>query len=297
MTGLAAMAVNPGIRTHAGQGAQADFGIFDIRLIDVDGQRLLVGHRPGDRKRPPLLMFNGIGGNIELLAPWAEALSRRELIIFDVPGVGGSPMLNFPYRMSTIAKLGEKVLAHFNHPRADVFGISWGGGVAQEFARLHPDCCRRLILCATATGMLMVPAAPSVLWKMATPRRYMNKRYARDIAGDIYGGEFRGNPDLADKVHQNLRWQSPLGYYLQVVAGAGWTSVHWLHRLSQPTLIMAGEDDPLVPLANAKLMHFLIPNSVLQVFDCGHLFLLTRTQEAARAIDTFLNRPEPVGEN
>ena len=73
MTGLAAMAVNPGIRTHAGQGAQADFGIFDIRLIDVDGQRLLVGHRPGDRKRPPLLMFNGIGGNIELLAPLAEA--------------------------------------------------------------------------------------------------------------------------------------------------------------------------------------------------------------------------------
>ena len=110
MTGLAAMAVNPGIRTHAGQGAQADFGIFDIRLIDVDGQRLLVGHRPGDRKRPPLLMFNGIGGNIELLAPLAEALSRRELIIFDVSGVGGSPMLNFPYRMSTIAKLGEKGL-------------------------------------------------------------------------------------------------------------------------------------------------------------------------------------------
>ena len=139
MTGLAAMAVNSGIRAHAGQGAQADCDAFDIRLIDVDGQRLLVGHRPGDRKQPPLLMFNGIGGNIELLAPLAEALSRRELIIFDVPGVGGSPMLNFPYRMSTIAKLGEKVLAHFNHSRADVFGISWGGGVAQEFARLHPQ--------------------------------------------------------------------------------------------------------------------------------------------------------------
>ena len=86
-----------------------------------------------------------------------------------------------------------------------------------------------------------------------------------------------------------MRWQSRLGYYLQLGAACGWTSIHWLHRLRQPTLIMAGRDDPLVPLANAKLMHLLIPHSELQVFDCGHMFLMTRG-EAIGARDQRVSR-------
>jgi pimeloyl-ACP methyl ester carboxylesterase len=54
---------------------------------------------------------------------------------------------------------------------------------------------------------------------------------------------------------------------------------------------MAGEDDPIVPLANARLMRCLIPNSELKVLDCGHLFLLTRARESASAIEEFLDRP------
>jgi len=292
MSGLAATV--PASKRDAARAAprgDADASPFSKQMLEFDGQALCVGRRSGDGNRPPLLLFNGIGGNIDLLSPLADVLSRRELIVFDVPGVGGSPLPRYPYRMSTIAHLGARVLTHYGHDRADVLGVSWGGGVAQEFARKNPQRCRRLILCATATGSLMVPASPAVLWKMATPRRYMDKDYARRIAGDIYGGEFRGNPGLGSTVYKNVRWQSELGYYLQIAAGLGWTSVHWLNRLSQPTLIMAGEDDPLIPLANARLMHFLIPHSTLKTFDCGHLFLLTRAKESARAIADFLDRP------
>ena len=119
----------------------------------------------------------------------------------------------------------------------------------------------------------------------------MSREHARSISGDIYGGEFRGDPDLATELFKHVRWQSRLGYYLQLGAAWGWTSIHWLHRLRQPTLIMAGRDDPLVPLANAKLMHRLIPRSELQLFDSGHLFLMTRGEESARVINEFLDRP------
>jgi pimeloyl-ACP methyl ester carboxylesterase len=111
------------------------------------------------------------------------------------------------------------------------------------------------------------------------------------VAGEIYGGDFRRDPALAAAFHKHVRWQSRLGYYLQLGAAWGWTSVHWLHLLRQPTLIMAGRDDPLVPLANAKLMHLLIPHSEVRFFDCGHLFLLTRGAECASAIGEFLDRP------
>jgi poly(3-hydroxyalkanoate) depolymerase len=260
-------------------------------MIRVGRQLLRVGHQRGADDAPPLLLFNGIGANIELLAPLAASMPGREMITFDVPGVGHSQLPPIPYRLSGIARLAAAVLDHFGRARADVLGVSWGGAAAQQFARSHPERCRRLILAATAAGVAMVPARPRVLLKMATPQRYVSASYARRVAGDIYGGDFRTDPELGAALHKHVRWQSRLGYYLQLAAMTGWTSIHWLHRLKMPTLIMAGADDPLIPLVNPRLMRLLIPNAELKVFDCGHLFLLTRGAESAAAIDEFLNRP------
>ncbi|MDE2368934.1 MAG: poly(3-hydroxyalkanoate) depolymerase [Burkholderiales bacterium] len=265
---------------------------YAIEMLHIGSQLVRVGRQAGrSRGGLPLLLFNGIGGNIELLGPIASWMPGREVITFDIPGVGHSPLPSLPYRMKGVARLAAAVLDHYGHAQADVLGVSWGGAAAQQFARSQAARCRRLILCATATGMFMVPARPSVLLKMATPRRYMSKSYAKSISGDIYGGDYRRDPELAARHFKHIKWQSRLGYYLQIAAGTGWTSVHWLHRLPQPTLVMAGDNDPLIPLVNARLLHQLIPHSELQVFDCGHLFLMTRPQACARAINEFLDRP------
>jgi poly(3-hydroxyalkanoate) depolymerase len=184
------------------------------------------------------------------------------------------------------------VLDAFGHRCCDVLGVSWGGAVAQQFARSQSERCRRLILCATAPGVLMIPGRPSVLWKLATPRRFVSRDYARQVSGDIYGGDFRRgrDPGPGVDVFRHIRWQSRTGYYLQLAAAAGWTSLPWLHRIEQRTLVMAGADDPIAPLPNARLMSCLIPNAELRVLDCGHLFLLTRPEESARAIEEFLSR-------
>ncbi|TXH54683.1 MAG: hypothetical protein E6Q93_17525 [Burkholderiaceae bacterium] len=124
---------------------------------------------------------------------------------------------------------------------------------------------------------------------MVTPRRYMSKAYATQVSGDIYGGDFRRRPELAAEFMKHVKWQSRWGYYLQIGAATGWTSVHWLCRLKQRTLVMAGRDDPLIHTFNARLMRSLIPNSELKLFDCGHLFLMTRQEESVRAINEFLD--------
>ena len=230
-------------------------------------------------------------GSIELLEPLARSMPAREVIVFDVPGVGHSPMPRLPYRLRTLARWAEGVLDHYGHAQADVLGVSWGGAAAQEFARFASARCRRLILCATATGMLMVPGHPKAIAKMVTPRRYMSKDHAIKISGDIYGGDFRHRPELAADFMKHVKWQSRWGYYLQIAAATGWTSAHWLSRLKQRTLVMAGRDDPLIHMFNARLMRLLIPNSELKVFDCGHLFLMTRPDESVRAINEFLDKP------
>jgi poly(3-hydroxyalkanoate) depolymerase len=254
---------------------------------------LRVGIRPGDNTRPPLLLFNGIGASIELVVPFLQALPEPEAIVFDVPGVGGSPAPTLPYRPWTLARLAARLLDQLGHAQVDVLGVSWGGALAQQFAFQYAKRCRRLILAATSPGHLMVPGKLTVLLKMATPRRYKDADYMQRIAGDIYGGAFRGSSEGASaRVREHLshvRWSSDYGYYLQLIAGVGWSSLPWLRLLSQPTLIMAGTDDPIVPMVNARILAKLIPDSRLATIDDGHLFLITSAQHSADIISDFLN--------
>jgi poly(3-hydroxyalkanoate) depolymerase len=218
-----------------------------------------------------------------------RALKRTEAIIFDVPGVGGSPKPPRPYRPSTIAHLAERLINQLGHRRVDVSGVSWGGGIAQQFAHQHYAMCRKLVLAATSPGAIMVPGSPGVLWKMATPRRYVDRDFMRRIAPEIYGGGFRHAPELVDALSEAMSGASQIGYAYQILAMAGWTSLPWLWTLKQPTLILAGRDDPIVPLANGRLMARIMPNSRLEILDDGHLFMVTRPVETASIIEKFLD--------
>jgi poly(3-hydroxyalkanoate) depolymerase len=260
------------------------------RTIIVDGQPLRIALRRGDGTRTPLLLMNGIGINLEVLQPFVDALNPAiEVIRFDVPGTGGSPAPRIPYRFSALARLVAQMLNQLGYQQVDVLGVSWGGGLAQQFAYQFPERCRRLILVSTGTGALMVPGKPSALVKIATPRRYRDPARMAQIAGEIYGGKMRKQPELARTFAETAHAGSRSGYLYQLLGPAGWTSVPWLHRIRQPTLILHGDEDPLVPPANARIMHRLIRHSKLYIFHDGHLGLGTSAQELAQVIDQFLS--------
>jgi poly(3-hydroxyalkanoate) depolymerase len=264
----------------------------ETRTILVTGQRLRVAIRKGDGTRTPLLLMNGIGVNLEVLQPFVDALDPAiEVIRFDVPGTGGSPAPQIPYRFSVLARLVIKMLDQLGYQQVDALGVSWGGALAQQFAFQYPVRCRRLILVSTGTGALMVPGNPSALAKIATPRRYQDPVYMEQNAGEIYGGKVRTQPELAHEFARTARLGSVLGYFYQMLGAVGWTSIPWLHTLRQPTLILHGDDDPLVPLVNAKVMQRLIPHAKLYIFHDGHLGLGTSARELAPVVDQFLTAP------
>src|SRR5262245_12697815 len=192
-----------------------------IDHTQVEGRRIRYGVRDGDRTRPPLLILNGLGANIELAQPFIDALAGPTIVIFDVPGVGGSPTPPSPYRPAGVARLAAALLDHLGYVEADVLGVSWGGAIAQQFALQHRDRCRRLILAATAAGALMIPGNPLALLKLATPRRYLDGKHAQRVAGDIYGGAFRHQPELVAQTFRHIRFSSKGGYYMQLAAAFG----------------------------------------------------------------------------
>ncbi len=240
----------------------------------------------------PLLLINGLGASLDVLQPFVDALEPSVGVIrFDVPGTGGSPLPPVPYRFTGLCRMISRMLSGLGYAAVDVLGISWGGGVAQHFAAFQRASCRRLVLVSTATGALMVPASPAVLARMVTPRRYLDRRYLERIAPALYGGTARTGPGrVAAELHAS-RVGPGRGYLYQLTAGMAWTSLPFLPLLRQQTLIMCGDDDPIIPLANARLMHRLIPNSRLHVYHGGHLGLLTEAAELAPVVDGFLAAP------
>jgi poly(3-hydroxyoctanoate) depolymerase len=242
---------------------------------------------------PPLLLVMGLGGSIELWDPFVEAIEGRETIAYDAPGTGQSDVPRRPLRMKRLAAIADGLLDHLGRDRVDVLGVSFGGAVAQQLAFQAPHRVRRLILAATACGLGAVPGNPLALAMLLTPYRYYSKRYLKLVAPFLYGGGARQRSFVDEQAAARLRRPpSLLGYYMQMMATVGWTSLPFLRRIHQPTLVIAGDDDPIVPLANGRMLARLIPHARLHVVNGGgHLFLADRARESAAVIKEFLEEP------
>lgn len=265
---------------------------METRTIALGGHELRVATTPGSADSSPLLFFNGIGANLDLIRGFAGELAKFGIgiAIFDIPGTGGSSPMSSPYRLPALAELASKVLAYLGiNGQVDVAGVSWGGGLAQEFTHRYPQRVGRLILAATTAGSVALPGRLSALSKLLSPRRYTDPNYMARIGGELYGGKLRTDPKLLEQYGELLRAPKSGGYYMQILAGLGWTSAHWLRTLQQPTLVMVGSDDPIVPAANGRILATLLPHARLVTIADGHLFLVTSAPECAKIIADFLH--------
>jgi pimeloyl-ACP methyl ester carboxylesterase len=127
---------------------------------------------------------------------------------------------------------------------------------------------------------------------MLTPRRYYSREYFRRVAAEIYGGRFRGDAELIDD-EANRRIAHPpglTGYTEQLLALAGYSTIPGLPFLAAPTLVIGGDDDPIVPAVNQRILAWLIRDAQLHIVPgAGHLFLFDSPEILAPLISGFLN--------
>ncbi|MBB3858843.1 pimeloyl-ACP methyl ester carboxylesterase [Novosphingobium hassiacum] len=256
------------------------------QTIGVAGRRLHVARwNRGASARRPLVMLNGIGLNLELLAPIARALSDREVICFDMPGIGRSPDPIVPYTISSMALTMATLLDKLEIDQVDILGISWGGALAQQFAFQHKARTGRLVLASTTAGTAMMPGDASMLAHLADPREYTVERSFRRNLASIYNG------GGSDRVSLNAATApSPLGFTYQLAAFTTWTSLPFLPLLSMPVLVMADDEDQMIPPSNAQFLHNAIPGSRLEMFHGGgHLFMFSQKDRFIDKLRAFLD--------
>ena len=263
----------------------------EINMETVGAYTLRVGYWPAERasNKRPLLFFNGIGANMELAFGLGEWIRDREIITFDMPGIGESEPARFPYRPWMMARAARQLCDRYGMGDVDVMGVSWGGAMAQQYAFQYRNSVGKLILCATTAGMTMVPGKISAISKMADARRYTDPDYMRENFQRLYG---EAADEGAGQHIENLKPPAPMGYVYQLMAFLGWSSLPFIRFLRMPTLVMAGDRDAIVPLANAHILNFALPNARLHVVeDGGHLFLVTQAEETVSEVVDFLDEP------
>ncbi|KCZ56547.1 hypothetical protein HY29_08170 [Hyphomonas beringensis] len=267
-----------------------------ILMQDVDGIQLRTAFWKAetDLGNRPLLFFNGIGANLELTAGLGEMFTDRDIITFDVPGVGKSPVTQWPYRPWMLARWARKLLDIYGIEDVDVMGVSWGGALAQQYAFQYRKRVGKLILCATTAGMTMVPGRPKSLSKMVDARRYSDPDFMRESFETLYGDAVEGE---AGRHINNLMAPDPKGYVYQLLAFLGWSSLPFIRFLSMPSLILMGDQDTIVPVANGHILKFGLPDARLHIMKGGgHLFLVTQAEETAAIIQDFLNEEDEEAE-
>lgn len=231
----------------------------------------------------PLLLLNGLGGLIRTFDPLREELGDYTTITLDVPGVGKSQMPRWPMRLPRHADLIAEMLEQLGVDQVDVFGVSWGGALAQEFALRYPSMVRRLILAATSAGPALLVKPNDILdfFRGSKSSKLLKQEGLRDSIQTL----------LRFGVVNGMLTVNPQTYLHQLAALAGWTSLLRLFRLRQSTLILTGERDTLVRQYNAHILLRTIRHAELLVLaGQGHFFVVTSAKRTAEAIRDFLSQ-------
>ncbi len=244
----------------------------------------------------PLLLIQGLGYPSD--ASWRiipELAARHTVILLDNRGAGRSDVPSGPWTIETMAADAAAVLDAAGVSSAHIAGFSMGGLIAQELALTRPDLARTLILgCTSPGGKLAIPLTADVAeqftdwgtlpaeeaaWK-ASAVCYSDSTPHELIAADI---------DVRMKVAADRR-----GYVNQVKAVAQFGGVgDRIAAWTRPTLVVHGDADLIVPVANAEVIKRVIPQSeVVIVPGAGHILMTDGQRALVRAMLDFMEHHE-----
>jgi pimeloyl-ACP methyl ester carboxylesterase len=247
-------------------------------------------HGQGD----PLVLIMGLRRNLEWWYCQIPSLSKHfKVLVFDNRGAGRSDKPKMDYSIRLFTDDTAELMKSLDIRKAHVLGVSMGGYIAQELAVNYPEMVRSLILgCTSAGGDRVVLMSPERLKKFTANAGLSPEEILRNNMDIYFSDNFirEHSERIKEFIEISLRYyQPPDAFERQFAACLKHDTVHRLNRVTMPTLIMSGDDDPLVPPENSRILKELVPQAEL-IFFSGkrHCFFIEQAEMVNQAVTSFL---------
>lgn len=274
------------------------------RVNDID----IYYEQHGDPRNEPLLLIMGFLMNAAAWGAQIPALAERYYVTaFDNRGAGRSTQPDGPYSMEQFVADTAALLDTLDIASAHIVGASMGGMIAQQFALAHPARVRSLVLMCTTPGGLHSAGYAEMsrraeeLFAVEDVAASLTPERARDFALELFTPEFlaRPGPGFAHMAGSTMQYPStPAGMKGQMHAIIGHDTFDRLPEITAPTLVLAGDADPMVLPENARILASRIPRAELELFPAlRHGFNAEQPDRVNRVVLNFLARhaAQPVG--
>ncbi|QTU83452.1 alpha/beta hydrolase [Carnobacteriaceae bacterium zg-C25] len=268
------------------------------QYITVAGHRIAYRELGKGKSSLPLVMLVHLAATLDNWDPKLLDLiaEKHHVIVVDLNGVGGSEG-KVASTIPGMAKQAVDIITTLGYERINLLGLSMGGMIAQEIVRLNSSLVNRLILAGTGSrGGKEIDKVTSKTFRYMLkagieridPKRYIF--YNHDEDGKFEADKVLGRMGMrtADNADKPMRIS---GFLTQLKAIKRWgkDAQDDLHYITQPTLIVNGDNDMQVPTENSYDMHEKIKDSQLIIYaKAGHGSIFQFADEFAKALIAFL---------
>ncbi len=244
----------------------------------------------------PLVFLHGIGGDAESWRPQLDGFSADyRAIAWDMPGYGDSAPLvemTFPALVDAVSVLLDRLSVK----QAHLVGHSLGGMIAQAFALAHPERLRSLTLSATSAAFgRRAGGEPDADWRESFIEQRLGPldrgasmaELAPKLVKGLIGDEL--DPKGLEQAILSMAAVPEAGYRAAIKCLASFDQEAALADIRTPTLLIAGEKDPVAPPRVMQRMAEAMPEGRLEVLEgSGHLVHLERPEAFNRLLGDFL---------
>jgi pimeloyl-ACP methyl ester carboxylesterase len=243
----------------------------------------------GDAKNPKVVLLHGLGASITSWQLNIAALSQKyHVIALDQVGFGKSDKPMLKYRVGTYTDFLDKFLSELKIEKASLIGNSLGGWIAADFALKYPAKVEKIVL-ADAAGL----KPNAVDFNRIYALNYSTRDEVRTLVKLVFYNQIIFGSEAFVDESLRIRVASSDGYTINSLIDSIKREEDFLNGrlggIKQPTLIVWGKQDGLLPLADGEKFDKEIPNSSLVVFDqCGHVPQVEKALEFNTAVLKFL---------
>jgi pimeloyl-ACP methyl ester carboxylesterase len=251
----------------------------------------------------PILFISGTSQTKDAWEPTVLselAATNHTVIVFDNRGMGDTPVGTKPFSIEQFANDTAGLLDALQIDKADVLGVSLGSFIAQELTLNYPQKVDKLILHAGYCGgnETVYPSGQALeaIMTLSTPQILRNmtaEQQAMVLAQIMFPPEWlEEHPEV---LNSTIQLAPSISASPEIIQQQGLASATWkgscdrLSSITQPTLVIAGDQDLLAPAANSVMMAQRIPNSWLVLIQgTGHGMMLQVPDEFSAIMQAFL---------